>query len=113
MRLGGVGACLPALLAWTLLNWTTVERLERIAEAGVGPWDEPGRGIRLSGTPRGDGNESSLGWRTFLLGSIGVWLEPLEGGRSSASTSSVIDDSWIRLLLIQFEICLGVNDDGL
>ena len=51
----------------------------------------------MSGTPLGDGNESSLGWRTFLLGRIGVWLEvePLEGGRSSASTSSVIDDSWI------------------
>ena len=94
-----------------------MDRLERMAEAGVEPgWDDPGRGIRpvlLSGTPLGDGNESSRGWRTFLLGRIGVWLEPLDGGRSSASTSSVIDDSWIRLLLIQFEICLGVNDDGL
>ena len=70
-----------------------MERLERIAEAGAGPWDEPGRGTLLSGTPRGEGNESSRGWRSFLLGSIGVWLDPLEGGRSSASTSSVMDDS--------------------
>ena len=109
VRFGGVGACLPALFACTLLNWTTVERLERIAEAGAGPWDDPGRGTRVSGTPRGEGSESSLGWRTFLLGSMGVWLEPLDGGRSSASTSSVMDDSCVQLLLIQFQICPGMS----
>ena len=67
--LGGVGACfpgLPAAPAAPLLSWTTVDLLERMAEAGAGP--EPGS----EEAPRGDGRESSRGGRAFLLGNIGV-----------------------------------------
>ena len=64
-----MGACfpgLPAAPAAPLLSWTTVDLLERMAEAGAGP--EPGS----EEAPRGDGRESSRGGRAFLLGNIGV-----------------------------------------
>ena len=65
--LGGVGACFPGFPppAAPRLSWTTVDLLERMAEAGAGP--DPG-----SDAPRGDGSESSRGCRAFLLGNIGV-----------------------------------------
>ena len=87
--LGGVGACFPGFPppAAPLLSWTTVDLLDRMAEAG-GAGPDPG-----SDAPRGEGRESSRGGRTFLLGNMGVWLELLEGGRNSASTSSVMEDS--------------------
>lgn len=46
--LGGVGACLPALVcppppaAAPLLSWTRVDLLVRMAEAGLGESEEPG-----------------------------------------------------------------------
>jgi hypothetical protein len=45
-------------------------------------------------SPRGEGRDSSRGFRSFLLARMGVWLEAEEAGRSSASTSSVMEDSW-------------------
>lgn len=71
--LGGVGACLPALVcpppppAAPRLSWTRVDLLVRMAEAGLGEREEPGMA-----TPRGEGSESSLGGRIFLEGNIGV-----------------------------------------
>ena len=76
--------------------------------APLGGWLGVGRRswpVLLLLPPRGDGRESSRGtrapllfWREGLLrlGKIGVWwwLEPEDGGRNSASTSSVIDDSF-------------------
>ena len=65
--LGGVGACFPGFPppAAPRLSWTTVDLLDKMAEAGAGP--DPGRD-----TPRGDGRESSRGCLTFLLGRRGV-----------------------------------------
>ena len=65
--LGGVGACFPGFPppAAPRLSWTTVDLLDKMAEAGAGP--EPGRE-----TPRGEGRESSRGCLAFLLGSTGV-----------------------------------------
>ena len=66
--LGGVGACFPCFPppAAPLLSCTTVDLLERMAEAGVGT--EDGRET----PPLGEGRESSLGGLAFLLGSTGV-----------------------------------------
>ena len=96
--LGGVGACLapgfsagPGWPAAARRSWTSVDLLDMMAEAG--PGEDPGHGADL-----GEGRESSRGGLSlvFLVGSIGVWLELLDGGLSSASTSSVMEDSWNR-----------------
>ena len=98
--LGGVGACLPALVGppppAPRRSCTRVDLLVRMAEEGPGDRDEG------TGAPRGEGRDSSLGGRIFLVGNTGVWLELVEPGRNSASTSSVMEDSWEKGDIIQF-----------
>lgn len=74
--------CAPA----PLRSCTSVDRVDMMAELGPGDSE-------AAAAWRGEGSESSRGGRTFLEGSTGVWLEPALVGRSSASTSSVMEDS--------------------